>query len=73
MRSLPPQAQELLEKVASGIGTALKPSDVPQPEPSAAGANGHGALATASAPAATAVLDAEPASEVKSAKRLSRD
>jgi uncharacterized membrane protein YqiK len=74
MRSLPPQAQELLEKFASGIGTALKPSDIPQPEPAATGANGHGAVALAPASGGTtAVLDAEPAPEVKSAKRVSRD
>jgi hypothetical protein len=66
MRSLPPEAQSMLERVASSVGMALKPSDVPQPEVSS-GTNGHGATPP------PAVIEAEPAPEVKSAKRVSRD
>jgi uncharacterized membrane protein YqiK len=66
MRSLPPDAQSMLERVVSSVGMALKPSDIPQPD--GGGTNGHGPASTAP------VIESEPAApEVKSAKRVSRD
>jgi hypothetical protein len=68
MRSLPPEAQSMLERVASSVGMALKPSDVPHE----AGANGNGTSA-APAQAPAVVLEAQPAPELKTAKRVTRD
>src|SRR5687768_17378456 len=67
MRSLPPEAQNMLERVASSVGMALKPSDVPHE----VGGNGNGTSATTVTPAV--VVEAEPAPETKSAKRVTRD
>jgi hypothetical protein len=66
MRSLPPEAQNMLERVASSVGMALKPSDVPHE----VGGNGNGTSATTVTPAV--VVEAEPA-EAKSAKRVTRE
>ena len=66
MRSLPPEAQNMLERVASSVGMALKPSDVPHD-----GGNGNGTSATTVTPAV--VVEAEPAPETKSAKRVTRE
>ncbi|HEV2293477.1 MAG TPA: SPFH domain-containing protein [Tepidisphaeraceae bacterium] len=67
MRSLPPDAQNMLERVASSVGVALKPSDVPHD-----GANGNGA---SDPPAASPERsdDIEPTPESKSVKRVSRE
>jgi uncharacterized membrane protein YqiK len=67
MRSLPPEAQSMLERVASSVGMALKPSDVPHE----VGGNGNGTSATTVTPAV--VVEAEPAPETKSAKRVTRE
>src|SRR5687768_2990742 len=68
MRSLPPEAQSMLERVASSVGMALKPSDVPHE----AGTNGNGTSGTpAQAPAV--VVEAQPAPELKTAKRVTRE
>jgi flotillin len=67
MRSLPPEAQSMLERVVSSVGMALKPSDVPHEM----GGNGNGTSATTVTPAV--VIEAEPAPETKSAKRVTRE
>ncbi len=66
MRTLPPQAQDMLERVASSVGMALKPFDTPHSE---GGTNGHGPT-TSDAPAI--VLDAEPAPDSDPGKRVTR-
>ncbi|MGB7156655.1 MAG: SPFH domain-containing protein [Tepidisphaeraceae bacterium] len=66
MRSLPPQAQEMLERVATSVGMALKPADEPH------AGNGHGAsVPTTPPPAPPVVVDPEPATEAKAGKRVS--
>jgi hypothetical protein len=52
---MPPQGQELLTKLASSLGSALKPADIPAPTPEAP--------AAAAAPAPTPV-EAKPAKRV---------
>src|SRR5688500_1409590 len=67
MRTLPPQAQEMLERVATSIGSALKPAD----------GNGHESHGEASAkpaepaapPADVTHVDVEPVREDKPKRR----
>src|SRR5688500_18991538 len=70
MRTLPPQAQEMLERVASSVGMALRPAD----EPHAGNGNGTSAPPPPqSAPPPPIVVDAESVHESKPGKRASRD
>jgi flotillin len=68
MRSLPPEAQHMLERVVTSVGLALKPADVPLND--ANGTNGHGT--PVAAPATVVEGNAAPET-TKSGKRVSRD
>lgn len=66
MRSLPPQAQEMLERVATSIGGALKPAGDGSHTDGPVASNGHGSTST---PVATVVSDTGASAAKKADKR----
>jgi hypothetical protein len=68
LRTMPPQGQELLTRLASSVTSALKPADVPGATPAAAAGptdgNGTSAAAATGQPAEVTPVEAKPKKRV---------
>jgi uncharacterized membrane protein YqiK len=65
LRTMPPQGQELLTKLASSVTNALKPADVPGGPAAAAPGDGNGTnVAAAAPPAEVTPVEAKPKKRV---------